>query len=361
MTPLAAINLHSCLFLLFALLACGFAVAVLTTANIVRMAFYLTISLGATAGLFFLAGAEFLGAMQLMIYVGGTLVLLIFGVMLTAQSRFISMQTPPGELIIAAIAGGSLLVILLRVAFGVGSWSTPPTLAEQSQLAAAESRTSTADGMALSGVRVDKLSQPKASLKAGMAGYHLPFVIVSMHLLVVQIGAGYMARTKKAARGGALERLAPVAEHLNRKMGFFVQVGLVKGIVVNVLLAAACFALTYYLQTHGNEDAKVKAAQTWLNSHLFLDLLWPPAPWLFPLLGSLFALNVLLIVVVYGWQQWGVVGLVAVPLIQTLMIVNGNLGTRPAILFAVLALVPVLALIGLLVNGQKPSVWSQME
>ena len=67
--------------------------ACLFTSNIVRMAFYLMLSLGAIAGLFFLAGAEFVGAMQLMIYVGGTLVLLVFGVMLTAQARFITMRT----------------------------------------------------------------------------------------------------------------------------------------------------------------------------------------------------------------------------------------------------------------------------
>jgi NADH-quinone oxidoreductase subunit J len=78
------INWHSFFFFLFALVSCAFAVMVVLTANIVRMAFYLTISLGATAGLFFLAGADFVGAMQLMIYVGGTLVLLVFGVMLTA-------------------------------------------------------------------------------------------------------------------------------------------------------------------------------------------------------------------------------------------------------------------------------------
>ena len=40
---------------------------------------------GRPPGLFFLAGADFIGAMQLLIYVGGTLVLLMFGVMLTAQ------------------------------------------------------------------------------------------------------------------------------------------------------------------------------------------------------------------------------------------------------------------------------------
>ncbi len=75
----AAINWHTLFFLLFAALACGFAIAVAAADNVVRMALYLILSLGATAGLFFLAGAEFVGAMQLMIYVGGTLVLLVFG------------------------------------------------------------------------------------------------------------------------------------------------------------------------------------------------------------------------------------------------------------------------------------------
>ena len=59
-----------------------------------------------------LAGAEFVGAMQIMIYVGGTLVLLIFGVMLTAQATFVSMKTSASEWIIAAIVGGSLFFLL---------------------------------------------------------------------------------------------------------------------------------------------------------------------------------------------------------------------------------------------------------
>ncbi len=112
-----AINWHSFFFLLFALVTCGFAVAVVVTSNIVRMAFYLIMSLGATSGLFFLAGADFVGAMQLLIYVGGTLVLLIFGVMLTAQGPFISMKTGGGEWMLAAIVGGSLLAVLLQAAF----------------------------------------------------------------------------------------------------------------------------------------------------------------------------------------------------------------------------------------------------
>ena len=47
---------HSVLFALFAALACGFAAMVVISSNVVRMAFYLVLSLSATAGLFFLAG-----------------------------------------------------------------------------------------------------------------------------------------------------------------------------------------------------------------------------------------------------------------------------------------------------------------
>ncbi|MBL9123594.1 MAG: NADH-quinone oxidoreductase subunit J, partial [Planctomycetaceae bacterium] len=123
------INWQSFFFLLFAAVACVFAVAVVVTSNVVRMAFYLILSLGATAGLFFLAGADFVAAMQLMIYVGGTLVLLIFGVMLTAQSPFISLKTHSGEWILAAILGGSLLAVLIQTAIGVPDWTLPAPVA----------------------------------------------------------------------------------------------------------------------------------------------------------------------------------------------------------------------------------------
>ena len=113
MILLATFAVHDFFFMLFALVACAFALGVLFSSNIVRMAFYLVISLGATAGLFFLAGAEFVGAMQLMIYVGGTLVLLIFGVMLTAQERFISLKPYGRDWVLSLIVGSSLLLLLL--------------------------------------------------------------------------------------------------------------------------------------------------------------------------------------------------------------------------------------------------------
>lgn len=191
------IDWHAFFFVLFATVTCVFALAVLFSTNVVHMAFYLTLSLGASAGLFFLAGAEFVGAMQLMIYVGGTLVLLIFGVMLTAQARFISMKTRPGEWISALILGGALFFLLTYAAFSVPTWREAN--ARRNDVAAADMQLNAQIGLGLAGPRVDKLDATNPMLVRGMSGYLLPFVIVSMHLLVVLVGAAYMARTKRRA------------------------------------------------------------------------------------------------------------------------------------------------------------------
>lgn len=190
-------NWHTFFFLLFALVAIVFAVAVVYTSNIVRMAFYLTLSLGATSGLFFLAGADFVGAMQLLIYVGGTLVLLIFGVMLTAQGPFITMKTERSQWLVVSIVGGSLLLVLLFAALQVPEWRELPesAVAEQSR----DEPTATPLGMALLGARVD-VDEVAEERQGGLAGYLLPFEIISVHLLVVLIGSAYLARAKRRAR-----------------------------------------------------------------------------------------------------------------------------------------------------------------
>jgi NADH:ubiquinone oxidoreductase subunit 6 (subunit J) len=195
MMLLGAIDWHTFFFFVFALIAVGFALGVVFSSNVVHMAFYLTLSLGAVAGLFYLAGAEFVGAMQFMIYVGGTLVLLIFGVMLTAQSRFVRMKTSAGEWVLAAAVGSTLLALLAHAAISNSAWTTPRT--NRGDLSIADAQHVTALGQALSGVRTDQLDEQNPSLRRGMSGYLLPFEIASVHLLVVLIGAGYLARAKK--------------------------------------------------------------------------------------------------------------------------------------------------------------------
>lgn len=181
-------------FLFFSGLACMFAVAVVISKNIVRMAFYLVLSLAATSGLFFLAGADFVGAMQLMIYVGGTLVLLIFGVMLTSQERFVEMRTSSGEVVVGLLLGGMLLGILIQVVWKVDDWKGIDRAAVEALPAP---QTAAPLGLALIGNRIDKESKDD-----GKAGYFLPFEIVSVHLLVVLVGAAYLARAKRKTRAG---------------------------------------------------------------------------------------------------------------------------------------------------------------
>src|SRR5207302_1531460 len=88
------------------------AIAVVVTQNIVRAAAWLLFTLAGTAGIFFLLGADFVGATQLIVYVGGILVLVVFGVMLTAQGPFITMKTGAAEWAISAVAGLLLYGVL---------------------------------------------------------------------------------------------------------------------------------------------------------------------------------------------------------------------------------------------------------
>ncbi len=191
-----AIQWTTVFFLLFAAIACVFAVAVVFTQNIVRMALYLIVSLGAVSGLFFLAGADFVGAMQLMIYVGGTLVLLVFGVMLTAQSQYVRMRTPSGQMLVALALGGSLLAVLCAAALSVPAWGPQ---ADPIAAAGDPPQTATPIGMALLGLRPDAVSNSGALGSPHAAGYLLVFEIISVHLLVVLVGAAYLARASRSS------------------------------------------------------------------------------------------------------------------------------------------------------------------
>src|SRR6478736_3564165 len=89
------------LFYLFAAMAGGAAMMVVISKNIVRMAVALLFTLTGVAGLYFLLNAEFLAAVQLVVYAGGTLILIVFGVMLTTKSPFTRFEPKLGEVVIA--------------------------------------------------------------------------------------------------------------------------------------------------------------------------------------------------------------------------------------------------------------------
>ncbi len=186
-------------FWAFALTTVVGALMVVISQNVVRMAFWLIISLGATAGLFFSLNADFVGAAQLLVYVGGTLVLLIFGVMLTASGPFMNIRTSPGEGVVGGVLGLALLSLIL---YSVGSvnWVNAGQFDPKGKVAAgynlpAEGNTMRPLGLSFLGARPDKDLGSKDSKLT--PGYLLPFEIVSVHLLVVLVGAAYLARAKR--------------------------------------------------------------------------------------------------------------------------------------------------------------------
>jgi len=180
----------SLLFTFFAAITCLSAVAVVVAQTVVRMAFWLVLSLGSTAALFFLADADFVGAAQLLIYVGGTLVLLVFGVMLTASGPYLKIATSPGE----TILGAAVALLFLFVVFSAVSGVEWPAAPSASAVATPAGNTLRPLGLSLLGTRPD-LDLPDSDQLS--PGYLLPFEIVSVHLLVVLIGAAYLARAKR--------------------------------------------------------------------------------------------------------------------------------------------------------------------
>ena len=146
------------------------------------MAFGLVVCLAAVAGLFFLLEAPLVGATQLLVYCGGTVVLLIFGVMLTDSAPGRKLKI--GLVETGAVALVSLALLAVLVWAGVGLGRSVPGI-EADPLAAAPET--------LRPVGLKFLGFGGAS----GVGFLLPFEIVSVHLLVVLIGAAYLARAKK--------------------------------------------------------------------------------------------------------------------------------------------------------------------
>ncbi|HUL80066.1 MAG TPA: NADH-quinone oxidoreductase subunit J [Vicinamibacteria bacterium] len=92
MTPEALV------FWVFALVTVGSAAVVVLSRTLIYGAFALLFTFFGVAGLYVLLGADFLAATQLLIYVGGILVLLLFGVMLTHRINDLDLKSELGGL-----------------------------------------------------------------------------------------------------------------------------------------------------------------------------------------------------------------------------------------------------------------------
>jgi NADH-quinone oxidoreductase subunit J len=164
----------SLLFYTFAAMTAASAVSMVISRNIVRTAVALLFTLLGVGGLYFLLDAEFLAAVQLVVYAGGTLILIVFGVMLTSKSPYSRFEPKLVEVIVA-VSIASVLLVALFMAVN----NAMPSFGTETQPPGNQ-------------YPVDQLGQ------ALLGDYLVPFELSSVLLLVVMIGAAYLAKGRKA-------------------------------------------------------------------------------------------------------------------------------------------------------------------
>jgi NADH:ubiquinone oxidoreductase subunit 6 (subunit J) len=158
----AALTLVSGLFILF-------------TKNVLYAGFALLATFLGVAALYVFAGADFLAVTQLLIYVGGVLVLILFGIMLTnrtADQDYIYSENR--NLTVGILSAGSLLAILvaviLKAKFSSLAWMQKTTVASK--------------------MEASTLNRIGENL---MTDYVLPFEVAGLILMVALMGAAFIA------------------------------------------------------------------------------------------------------------------------------------------------------------------------
>ena len=152
------------------------AVMAVTTRQIFRAAIFLLFTLIGVAGLFFWMQYEFIAAVQIVVYVGGITVLIIFSIFLTQQAGDLLPKQKSSRLLFSALAAfcGFALVMLqvFQHTFSrTGAASVEPTVAN--------------------------IGYKMLGVKDG--GYALPFEVVSILLLAALIGCIVIAMRSKPA------------------------------------------------------------------------------------------------------------------------------------------------------------------
>ncbi len=159
-------ELSAIIFYTFAAIMIVFSLLAVTSRRILRAAVYLLFALGGTAALYFMLDYYFLGAVQLIVYAGGIVVLIIFSILLTTHINEKLESPSPIKIVVTALAvfGGCALTLytLTNHSFSVKSGIvTETTVAEIGE----------------------------KMMSYGDGGYVLPFEVISILLLAAMVGA----------------------------------------------------------------------------------------------------------------------------------------------------------------------------
>jgi NADH-quinone oxidoreductase subunit J len=163
---------YTLLFYAISIITIVFALAVTMSRNLLRAAVYLMMVLLTSASLYIMLDAEFLAGIQVLVYVGGIVVLIVFAVMLTRSAELL--DRPPLRRKLSA----GLESLLFAAATICVFWTSPFPIAQNN--AALPPNNTEEIGLKL--------------LDYGSGGYILPFEIISVLLLAAIIGGIVVAR-----------------------------------------------------------------------------------------------------------------------------------------------------------------------
>jgi NADH-quinone oxidoreductase subunit J len=167
------------IFYLLAALTLTCAVLSVSTRQIFRAAIYLLFSLIGIAGIYFWLNYQFIAAVQIVVYVGGIVVLIIFSIFLTQQAGEKMAKQKMGRKIFSALAAFCGFALTMLQVY-------QNTFYESSEEA----------------VPVTVAGIGKQMLNTGDQGYALPFEVVSMLLLAAMIGCIVIAASPNPSKEG---------------------------------------------------------------------------------------------------------------------------------------------------------------
>src|SRR6188474_1757562 len=162
------------IFYILAAFILGTAILSVTTTKIFRSAIWLLFSLIGIAGLYFWLEVEFIAAVQIVVYVGGIVVLIIFSIFLTQQSGKEMPKPPVKRTVFSLLAAlfGIVFIYKLVNEYGFAENASSPMNASVNEI----------------GTQL---------LSTTEHGYILPFEVVSMLLLAAMVGCIVIAMKNK--------------------------------------------------------------------------------------------------------------------------------------------------------------------
>jgi len=165
-------------FFVFAAITVAGAFYLLFTKNVLYAAFSLLLTLLGISGLFVFAGADFLAVSQIMIYVGGILILLIFGIMLTNNKNFQRTNLQPNKIEVehhnlfwAVLVAVIVFLVFLKIIFNAN--------------------------FHIIGKKIHNGSSIQQIGINLMTDYIFAFEVIGIFLLAALIGAVYIAKKEK--------------------------------------------------------------------------------------------------------------------------------------------------------------------